>query len=39
MGSQLVFWFKNKESLTALSTAKAEYVAVASCSTQLLWMM
>eukprot|EP00253_Pinus_taeda_P020550 PITA_20550 len=39
MGSQLVSWFNKKQSLIALSTAKAEYVAVASCCTQLLWII
>eukprot|EP00253_Pinus_taeda_P036219 PITA_36219 len=39
MGSRLVSWFNKKQSLIALSTAEAEYVAAASCCTQLLWMM
>eukprot|EP00253_Pinus_taeda_P026686 PITA_26686 len=39
MGSRLVSWFSKKQSSIALSTAEAEYVAVASCCTQLLWMM
>eukprot|EP00253_Pinus_taeda_P034705 PITA_34705 len=39
MGSQLVSWFNKKESSIALSTLEAEYVVVASCCTQLLWMM
>eukprot|EP00253_Pinus_taeda_P013579 PITA_13579 len=39
MGSRLVSWFNKKQSSIALSTAEAEYVAVASCCTQLLWMM
>eukprot|EP00253_Pinus_taeda_P027321 PITA_27321 len=39
MGSRLVSWFSKKQSSIALSTAKAEYVAAASCYTQLLWMM
>eukprot|EP00253_Pinus_taeda_P004411 PITA_04411 len=39
MGSKLVSWFSKKQSSIALSTAKAEYVATASCCTQLLWMM
>eukprot|EP00253_Pinus_taeda_P025251 PITA_25251 len=39
MGSRLVSWFSKKQSAVALSTAEAEYVAVASCCTQLLWMM
>eukprot|EP00253_Pinus_taeda_P006803 PITA_06803 len=39
MGSRLVSWFSKKQSSIALSTAEAEYVATASCCTQLLWMM
>jgi len=39
MGSRLVSWFSKKQSSIALSTAEAEYVAAASCCTQLLWMM
>eukprot|EP00253_Pinus_taeda_P030833 PITA_30833 len=31
MGSRLVSWFSKKQSLIALSTANAEYVATASC--------
>ena len=39
MGSRLVSWFSKKQSSIALSTAEVEYVADASCYTQLLWMM
>eukprot|EP00253_Pinus_taeda_P008929 PITA_08929 len=39
MGSRLVSWFNKKQSSIALSTTEAKYVAVASCCTQLLWMM
>ena len=39
MGSRLVSWFSKKQSSIALSTAEVEYVAAASCCTQLLWMM
>eukprot|EP00253_Pinus_taeda_P015723 PITA_15723 len=39
MGCRLVSWFNKKQSSVALSTAEAEYVATASCCTQLLWMM
>eukprot|EP00253_Pinus_taeda_P031200 PITA_31200 len=39
IGPRLVSWFSKKESSIVLSTAKAEYVAAASCCTQLLWMM
>eukprot|EP00253_Pinus_taeda_P016162 PITA_16162 len=39
MGSRLVSWFSKKQSSIALSTNEAKYVVVASCYTQLLWMM
>ena len=39
MGPRLVSWFSKKQSYIALSIAEAEYVVVASCYTQLLWMM
>ena len=39
MGSRLVSWLSKKQSSISLSTPKAEYVAAASCFTQLLWMM
>eukprot|EP00253_Pinus_taeda_P019730 PITA_19730 len=39
MGSRLVSWFSKKQSSISLFTVEAEYVAVASCCTQLLWMM
>eukprot|EP00253_Pinus_taeda_P024914 PITA_24914 len=39
MGPRLVSWFSKKQSSIALSTSEAEYVAVAYCFTQLLWMM
>ena len=39
MGSRLVSWFNKKQSSIALSTVDVEYVAAASCCTQLLWMM
>jgi len=39
MGSRLVSWFSRKQISIALSTTEAEYVAVASCCTQLFWMM
>eukprot|EP00253_Pinus_taeda_P016246 PITA_16246 len=39
MGSRLVSWFNKKQSSIALSKAEVEYVATASCCTQLLWMM
>ena len=39
MGPRLVSWFSKKQSSIALSTVESEYVAAASCCTQLLWMM
>eukprot|EP00253_Pinus_taeda_P027196 PITA_27196 len=39
MGSRLVSWFNMKQSSIALSKPEVEYVAAASCCTQLLWMM
>eukprot|EP00253_Pinus_taeda_P008084 PITA_08084 len=39
MGPKLVSWFNKKQGSIALSIAEAEYVAAASCCTQLLWMM
>eukprot|EP00253_Pinus_taeda_P024064 PITA_24064 len=38
MCSRLIFWFSKKKSSIALSTTEVEYVAIASCCTQLLWM-
>ena len=39
MGPWLVSWFSKKKNSISLSIAEAEYVAAASCCTQLLWMM
>ena len=39
MGPRLISWFSKKQSSIALSTTEVEYVATASCCTQLLWMM
>jgi len=39
MGSRLVSWFSTKQSSIALSTSPEEYVVVASCFTELLWVM
>eukprot|EP00253_Pinus_taeda_P022479 PITA_22479 len=39
MGSRLLSSFSKKQSSISLSTAEAEYVAAASCCTQLPWMM
>ncbi|XP_070050847.1 secreted RxLR effector protein 161-like [Nicotiana tomentosiformis] len=38
LGSYLVSWAAKKQNFVALSTAKAEYVVVASCYAQLLWI-
>ena len=38
LGPYLVSWATKKQHLVAISTAEAEYVAVASCCTQLLWI-
>jgi hypothetical protein len=39
LGTSLVSWSSRKQSSVALSTTEAEYIAVASCCSQLLWMM
>ena len=36
--NNLVYWMSKKQNSVSLSTAKAEYIAVGSCCTQLLWM-
>ncbi|XP_070042732.1 secreted RxLR effector protein 161-like [Nicotiana tomentosiformis] len=38
LGSCLISWGTGKQNSVALSTAEAEYVAVASCCAQLLWI-
>ncbi|KAK6162461.1 hypothetical protein DH2020_002302 [Rehmannia glutinosa] len=38
LGNRLVSWFSKKQNCVSLSTAKAEYISVAFCCTQLLWM-
>ena len=38
LGSSLVSWSSRKQSSVAQSTTEAEYVATASCCSQLLWM-
>jgi hypothetical protein len=38
LGSSLVFWSSRKQSSVAQSTTEAEYVAAASCCSQLLWI-
>ena len=39
LGSSLVSWSSRKQSNVAQSTTEAEYVAAASCCSQLLWMI
>ena len=34
----MVSWFSRKQSTVALSTAEAEYVALGSCCSQILWI-
>jgi hypothetical protein len=38
LGSSLVSWSSRKQSSVAQSTTEAEYVAAASCCSQLLWI-
>ncbi|WVZ94378.1 LOW QUALITY PROTEIN: hypothetical protein U9M48_040277 [Paspalum notatum var. saurae] len=38
LGTSLVSWSSRKQTNVALSTTEAEYVAAASCCSQLLWM-
>ena len=38
LGSNLISWHCKKQSSIALSTVEAEYVAVRSCCTQVLWI-
>jgi hypothetical protein len=38
LGECLVSWIRKKQSSVSLSTFEAEYIAVASCCTQVLWM-
>jgi hypothetical protein len=38
LGECLVSWLSKKQSSISLSTAEAEYIAAASCCTQVLWM-
>ena len=38
LGNCLVSWLRKKQSSIALSTSEAEYIVVASCCTQVIWM-
>ena len=38
LGNNLVSWHIKKQNCVSLSTAEAEYIALGSCCTQLLWM-
>ena len=38
LGSSLVSWYSKKQNSVALSTTEAEYIALASCCAQVLWM-
>nr|GFC55306.1 hypothetical protein [Tanacetum cinerariifolium] len=38
LGEKLVSWSSKKQDCTTLSTAKAEYVSLSACCTQVLWM-
>ena len=38
LGDNLISWSSKRQSTIALSTAEAEYIAAAGCSTQMLWM-
>nr|GEY96316.1 retrovirus-related Pol polyprotein from transposon TNT 1-94 [Tanacetum cinerariifolium] len=38
LGEKLVSWSSKKQDCTALSTAKAEYVSLFACCSQVLWM-
>ncbi|XP_019257681.1 PREDICTED: uncharacterized protein LOC109235889 [Nicotiana attenuata] len=39
LGNALVTWHSKKQNWVALSTTEAEYLAVGSCCTQVLWIM
>ena len=38
LGNNLIAWFSKKQNYILLSTVEAEYIAVGSSYTQLLWM-
>jgi hypothetical protein len=39
LGNSLIAWSSRKQSFVALSTAESEYVAAASCCSQVLWII
>ncbi|XP_016573992.2 secreted RxLR effector protein 161-like, partial [Capsicum annuum] len=39
LGDALISWHSKKQTLVALSTIEAEYIAVRSCGTQILWIV
>jgi hypothetical protein len=39
LGNSLVAWLRKKQGSISLSTTKVEYIAAATCCTQLLWMV
>ncbi|GKG31537.1 hypothetical protein Tco_0426487, partial [Tanacetum coccineum] len=38
LGDKLVSWFSKKQKSTAISSTKAEYIALSGCCAQILWM-
>lgn len=38
LGNNLISWHSKKQNSVSLSTAEAEYIALGSCCTQLIWM-
>ncbi|GKA83823.1 hypothetical protein Tco_0805418 [Tanacetum coccineum] len=38
LGDKLVSWLSKKQDCTTMSTAKAEYVSLSTCCTQVIWM-
>ncbi|CAA7039093.1 unnamed protein product [Microthlaspi erraticum] len=38
LGNNLIAWLSKKQNSVSLSTAEAEYIALGSCCTQLIWM-
>jgi hypothetical protein len=39
LGDSLVAWLSKKQSSISLSTTEVEYIATATCCTQVLWMI